>query len=134
MAVNQKSKDNLKPAEKGEIRNPNGKPKGTQNRNTIARRVLAMEVNVPTDLYEHFQGMYPDLPKTMTIEMIATLSVMKKAINDGEYLHYKAIMDSAYGAPKQEIDMTSEGERINPTVTIFNTTVQLSNSEKDVDV
>lgn len=87
-----------------------GRVPGTQNRNTIARKVLAMEITVPDDLYSHFKVMYPKLPKTMTIEMIATLSVMKKAIDDGEYLHYKAIMDSGYGAPKQEIEHSGEVE------------------------
>jgi hypothetical protein len=35
--------ENLKPAQKGEVRNPNGRPKGSLNRSTIARKWL--EVN-----------------------------------------------------------------------------------------
>lgn len=125
---------NLIPYQPGQSGNPAGKPKGSLNRNTIARQVLAMPVNVPADLKEYFKELYPNLPKTLNVEQLATLSVMRRALNDGEYLHYKAIMDSAYGAPKQEIDMTSDGERINPTVTIVTSAIPLAGSEKDVEV
>lgn len=114
--------------------NTAGRPKGSLNRNTIARQVLAMEVNVPQDLKAYFKDLYPNLPSKLNVEQLATLSVMRRALNDGEYLHYKAIMDSAYGAPKQEIDMTSDGERINPTVTIVTSAIPLAGSEKDVEV
>ncbi|GAB3284432.1 hypothetical protein GCM10027347_61400 [Larkinella harenae] len=32
---------NLKPAKKGEVRNPNGRPKGTLNGATLAKKVIA---------------------------------------------------------------------------------------------
>ena len=32
--------ENLKPATKGEVRNPNGRPKGSKNRATVARQYL----------------------------------------------------------------------------------------------
>jgi hypothetical protein len=133
MANNPNHKDNLKPATKGEVRNPKGRPAGVMNRNTIARKVLAMDIDVPSNLYDYFKVLYPNLPKKMSVEQLATLSIARKAIN-GDYLPYKTLMDSAYGAPKQEIDMTSEGERINPSVTIINTGAKLSTSEKDVEV
>src|SRR4051812_40483598 len=119
------NEENLKSYKPGESGNPAGRPKGSQNRSTIARQVLAMEIIVPADIHKHFAAMYPNLPKKMSIEMLATLQVMRKALSDGEYLHYKAIVDSAYGAPKQEIDMTSDGERINPTITVVNSPAPL---------
>lgn len=128
------NEQNLTPFKPGQVANPNGRPKGSKNRSTIARMVLDMEIIVPGDIYDHFIKQYPKMPKVMSTEMLATLQVMRRAIHDGEYLHYKAIVDSAYGAPKQEIDMTSDGERINPTINITNSIAPLSTSEKDVNL
>ena len=47
---------------------------------------------------------YPDIEKSMTVEEIATIIQMDKAIKTHDTNAYKAVLDSAYGAPKQEID------------------------------
>lgn len=39
MAVNEKSLDNLNPAQPGEVRNPNGRPKGSKNLATLIREL-----------------------------------------------------------------------------------------------
>lgn len=110
-----------------------GRPKGSQNRNTIARKVLAYKAIIPDKLYDKLKEYFPDLDKATTAEELMSLAVAYRAIKKSEQ-GYKNVMDSAYGAPKQEIDMTSDGERINPTVTIINSTVPLSGSEKDVQL
>lgn len=121
------------PFEPGKSGNPTGKKKGVLNRNTIARRVLAMIASLPEDKFDELKQIAPKMPKKMTMEEVMTLVQVKKAI-DGDNQSYKLLMDSGYGAPKQEIDMTSEGERINPTINIVHTIGQaaLHTSEKDV--
>lgn len=124
----------LTPFQPGQSGNPKGKPKGALNRNTIARQVLAMIVNVPPKQLKKWREVWPELPEKMNGETMITMAAQYRAIQKDS--SYKVLMDSAYGAPKQEIDMTSDGERINPTVNVVTTVNQmpLSNSEKDIDI
>jgi len=86
---------------KGFDANPNninkgGRPVGSRNRSTIAREMLALmskQINPITDEEEE-----------LTHEEIITLAQVHKAMKDKDTNAYKALMDSAYGAPKQEID------------------------------
>jgi hypothetical protein len=92
--------ENLIPPKKGEVRNPKGKPKGTLNRATIAKKWLkAMEsaVNPITGKDER-----------LTQSDIITLAQIKKA-RKGDTHAYKALMDSGFGLPKQEIEQTNKG-------------------------
>ena len=89
------SKKDLIPFEKGQSGNPNGRPKGSRNRSTIAREMLALLSKHKDD-----QGIESELSN----EEIMTLKQIKKAIDDQDTNAYKAVLDSAYGAPKQEID------------------------------
>jgi hypothetical protein len=85
--------------------NKNGRPKGTRNRSTIAKMVLSMKVGLPQNkLMEKVRELYPSLPKKLTIEELSTLVQMTKAINAGDTQAYKAVLDSAYGAPKVEME------------------------------
>ena len=87
--------ENLKPATKGEIRNPNGRPKGSKNRATVVKELLefaSSQKNVLTGEQE-----------TLTQEQAITLAMLLKA-GKGDVNAYKALMDSCYGAPKQTTD------------------------------
>jgi len=88
----------LKPFEKGESGNPNGRPKVAKNRSTIARYWL--EVN--QDLKNPLTGD----TETMSQEDLMTLALIKKA-REGDVNAYKALMDSGYGAPVQQIEQTN---------------------------
>lgn len=89
------NEQNLIPAKKGEVRNPKGKPKGTKNRSTIARQYLeAMSDGV--------DPMTGDSLK-ITHEEFMTLALIKKA-REGDPQAYKALMDSAFGSPVQQVD------------------------------
>jgi hypothetical protein len=101
--------NNLKPFEKGESGNPKGRPKGAKNRSTIARYWL--EIN--QDLKNPLTG----ANETMSQEDLMTLALIKKA-RDGDVNAYKALMDSSYGAPIQQIEQQQ-------------TTVDLSNLTTD---
>lgn len=89
--------DNLKPFEKGESGNPNGRPKGAKNRSTIARYWLEVNQNLKNPLTGDTE--------TMSQEDLMTLALIKKA-REGDVAAYRALMDSGYGAPVQQVEQT----------------------------
>ena len=86
--------ENLRPAKKGEVRNPKGKPKGTRNRSTIAREWL--------EVTQYITNPITGEKEKLEQQDIMTLGIIKKA-RDGDVNAYKALMDSAYGQPLQQI-------------------------------
>ena len=92
--------DNLRPNwEKGESGNPNGRPKGSRNRSTIARQWLEVNQSLKNPLTGE--------QETMSQEDLMTLALIKKA-REGDVNAYKALMDSGYGAPLQQIEQNLE--------------------------
>ena len=91
------SADDIKKHEfnKGESGNPNGRPKGSKNRSTIARQWLEVNQNLKNPI--------TGVNETMSQEDLMTLALIKKA-RDGDVNAYKALMDSGYGAPVQQIE------------------------------
>jgi hypothetical protein len=83
--------------QKGESGNPNGRPKGAKNRSTIARYWLQMEQKEKNPL--------DNTTATMSQEDLMTLALIKKA-REGDVNAYKALMDSGYGAPVQQVEQT----------------------------
>lgn len=103
--------ENLKPFKPGEDeRRQNGRPLGAKNRSTIAREILALTRKLPVGIAMK----HPDMPKSMTVEEIMTLVQIDKAIESEDTQAYKAVLDSAYGAPKQ--DIVSDGEALKAPV------------------
>lgn len=84
---------------KGESGNPKGRPKGAKNRSTIARFWL----DVNQDLKNPLTGEI----ESMSQEDLMTLSLIKKA-REGDVGAYKALMDSGYGAPIQQIEQIND--------------------------
>lgn len=80
---------------KGESGNPSGRPKGSKNRSTIARHWL--EIN------QKLKNPITGDSETMSQEDLMTLALIKKA-REGDVTAYKALMDSGYGAPIQQIE------------------------------
>lgn len=76
--------DNLKPFQKGESGNLAGRPKGTRNRSTILKELL--------DLNDQELKMHQ--------------AQIDKAIEQKDTNAYKAVLDSAYGAPVQQVEQT----------------------------
>jgi hypothetical protein len=99
--------NNLKPFEKGESGNPNGRPKGSKNRSTIARQWLDVNQNLKNPLTGETE--------TMSQEDLMTLALIKKA-REGDVAAYKALMDSGYGAPVQQIEQTILEQPLFPDV------------------
>jgi hypothetical protein len=103
-----KREDNLKPAwTKGESGNPNGRPKGAKNRSTIARKWLEVNQSLKNPLTGESE--------TMSQEDLMTLALIKKA-REGDVTAYKALMDSGYGAPLQQIEQTNIEQPLFPDV------------------
>jgi hypothetical protein len=73
---------NLTPFKKGEVANPTGRPKGKRNRSTILKELLDMNDQ----------------------ELRMHQAQIEKAIELKDTNAYKAVLDSAYGAPVQQID------------------------------
>ena len=86
--------ENLRPAKKGEVRNPNGRPKGSRNRSTIAREWLEVTQFITNPITGE--------KEKLEQQDIMPLGIIKKA-RDGDVNAYKALMDSAYGQPLQQI-------------------------------
>mgnify|MGYP003649279192 FL=1 len=82
---------------KGVSGNPKGKPKGTLNRSTIAKRWL--EVLSEEEVED-------GVVKWLSNEEAITLALIQKA-RKGDVNAYKALMDSAYGTAKDTVDINS---------------------------
>ena len=95
------SKEDLIPFKKGQSGNPKGRPKGSLNRSTIAKKWL--EVLSQEELED-------GEVKWLSNEEAMTLSLIKKARN-GDVNAYKALMDSAYGTAKDTVDINSNEKR-----------------------
>ena len=95
------SKEDLIPFKKGQSGNPKGRPKGSLNRSTIAKKLL--EVLSQEELED-------GQVKWLSNEEAMTLSLIKKARN-GDVNAYKALMDSAYGTAKDTVDINSNEKR-----------------------
>mgnify|MGYP007090446918 CR=1 FL=1 len=99
--------DNLKPFEEGKSGNPNGRPKGSRNRSTIARQWLEVNQNLKNPLTGESEN--------MSQEDLMTLALIKKA-REGDVSAYKALMDSGYGAPLQQVEQTIIEQPLFPDV------------------
>jgi hypothetical protein len=91
--------DNLTPFPPGNNANPNGRPKGSKNRSTIARKWLEV-------MQESKNPITGELEK-LSQEDLITLAMIHKA-RKGDVGAYKQLMDSGFGMPTQQIDVTTE--------------------------
>lgn len=79
--------------------NKEGRPKGSRNRSTIARKWLEVLEKVKNPIT---QG-----EEELTQEEIMTLAQISKA-RKGDTKAYQALMDSAFGAPKNQTELTTD--------------------------
>ena len=90
--------DNLKHFKKGESGNPKGRPKGSLNRSTIAKKWLETD--------QEYKNPLTNDNEKLSQEDIMTLALINKA-RKGDVSAYKALMDSGYGNPKDSLDLTT---------------------------
>ncbi len=106
--------NNLRNFKKGTSGNPAGRPRGIPNRKAVARYVLNMVATPPADLLAALKAQYPALNEPVTIELVATLRIAKKVIDEGDVQAYKALMDSAYGPATPPIKKKPEPPQLPP--------------------
>ena len=101
------NEENLRYWKKGESGNPKGRPKGSKNRSTIAKKWLQamQETKNPLTLES----------EELSQEDLITLALLKKAAN-GDVNAYKALMDSGYGSPVQQVEQTILEQPLFPDV------------------
>lgn len=101
------NEQNLRYWKKGESGNPKGRPKGSKNRSTIAKKWLQaiQETKNPLTLES----------EELSQEDLITLALLKKAA-DGDVNAYKALMDSGYGSPVQQVEQTILEQPLFPDV------------------
>tara|TARA_B100000900_G_scaffold172191_1_gene146308 strand:- start:446 stop:781 length:336 start_codon:yes stop_codon:yes gene_type:complete len=104
------SKEHIKEHEfkKGQSGNPNGRPKGSKNRSTIAKKWLEVQESSENPVTSELED--------MSQEDLMTLALIKKA-REGDTQAYQKLMDSAYGAPLQQIEQTNIEQPLFPDVT-----------------
>ena len=104
----------------------NGRPKGVKNRSTIARAIMDTNIKIPEKILSKLKEIYPDMANNLTIEEAMAYIQATKAIQDKDTAAYKALMDSGYGLPKQEIDQNiTENQKVE--------IVNLNAGEYDID-
>jgi len=94
------NEQNLIPAQKGEVRNPNGRPKGVPNSKTRLLRLLELvqiKTNPITGEKEEF-----------TVAEQLDLMVLQKAFK-GDLNAYKEILDRLEGRAKQSTEIEVSG-------------------------
>ena len=108
--------DNLKKFSSEYQPKNNGRPKGSKNRSTIARKWLEVVSKVKNPI----SGEHEDLSQ----EDIITLSQIAKA-RKGDTQAYKELLNSGYGLPTQQTDITSGGEQIKQVFKIGDTEIEI---------
>ena len=93
---------NLRPKKKGETGNPNGRPKGVQNRQTVIRDIL----------HCFFDGKNP-FTKESGKYTVAQQMIFRQAINaikDGDLKAVEFLFDGAYGKVTEKNEITLDAD------------------------
>ena len=102
--------ENIIPPVKGERRNPNGRPKGSKNRATELKKLVALFTNIK----------YPGRDKAIkgTYERAINAALISKALS-GDVQAIKEINDTLYGKIPDKNELTGAGGKdLNPQITI----------------
>ena len=94
------NEQNLIPAQKGEVRNPNGRPKGVPNSKTRLLRIL--------ELVQKKRNPVTGQDEEFTIAEQMDLQLIKKALN-GDLKAYEILLDRLEGKPKQSTEVEVSG-------------------------
>ena len=94
------NEQNLIPAKKGEIRNPNGKPKGVQNSKTRLLRLLELVTKVRNPVTGE--------EEEFSIAEQLDMQIIAKA-RKGDLKAYEIILDRLEGKPKQSTEVEVSG-------------------------
>jgi hypothetical protein len=105
MAVNKKSLKNIKPPVKGEVRNPNGRAKGSLNSKTVIRKWLEMiateTIIDPKTQKKKIVQKKDASGKPLTYFDAMVVAQMQKAVSKNDTAAFSALLDRLEGRPKQ---------------------------------
>jgi len=102
---------NLKSWTKGQSGNPKGYKKGQKNRHTIIKRWLEVREYAENPISGEFEH--------LTQEELITLALIEKA-REGNVYAYKALMDSAYGKPSNQVETIIKEMPLFPDIEVLN--------------
>jgi len=98
---NPKSKENLRPAKKGDIRNPKGAPKKLPNLDTILANVLGAQNEDGITAAEQI------------------IDAIRRRANSGDVKAANLLLERGWGKVKEKIDITTNEESLNkPSIQI----------------
>ena len=112
--TNPNSLANLKYIQKGEVRNPKGRPTGSKNRATIVREILEIVIKPDSPVLKNLESTIDptDQAQVTTLQQLMVLGQAVAAI-EGNAASFMALMDSAYGKVADKHELTGEdGEPI----------------------
>ena len=121
MAATEKQKANLIPPEKGEIRNPNGRPLGSKNTKTILERFLNLEMKQKNPFTQEMEDM--SVLELMNLKQIANAL-------EGDLQAFKEIIDRHEGKVIAKTDITSDGEKIQSAPSLINVRIIENDDEE----
>jgi hypothetical protein len=101
--------ENIKPPQKGEIRNPKGKPVGTKNRSTILKKWVKVKVKIRGKANPYLEDI------TGTVEDEIVLALITKA-RGGDVQAIKEVYDTLYGKIQENQRIEGIPQSINITV------------------
>lgn len=102
-AALEKVKGNLKPIQKGEVRNPKGRGKGVKDRATILRQFLELELkNAEGD---NVSNPFDKKQTSITIEEAIIAALIKRGLKGSERA-IENILDNVYGKQESKVKIT----------------------------
>lgn len=121
MAATEKQRANIKPPVTGEVRNPNGRPKGSKNTKTILERFLNLKMKQKN-------------PFTQETEQMTVLELMnlKQIVNalEGDLAAYKELINRHEGILTAKTEQTNinidAGELTAEKIKIINDSLEQS--------
>lgn len=129
------NEQNLIPAKKGEIRNPNGRPRKyvsllkeqgykVSEINDTIQAMMAMDIIELKSVWDN--------PKATVLEKTIA-AAMRKSLEKGSLYSLETLLTRVYGKPKETIDTTNKTELTGKIqVEVITSGVPLANRETDV--
>lgn len=102
MAATEKQKQNLQPAQPGEVRNPKGRGKGVKNRATILKGLLSLKQKAKHPLKGQKERLIP-------VEELIELALIKKAMS-GDVRAIELVSEKLYGKIPQDVNLGGQLE------------------------
>ena len=130
------NEQNLIPVQKGEIRNPNGRPRKyvsllkeqgykVSEINDTIQTMMAMDLDELADVFKN--------PKATVLERTIA-NAMKKSLDKGSLYSLETLLTRVFGKPKETAEIRQETNLTgNLHVTIRSSQIPLASKESDVD-